>query len=243
MTAPLYLDPGQPGLAFVYLQNPTGGVFDGDRLDVRLEAGPDAQVHLTTPSATRLLRMNGGGAEQEIRVRLERDAYVEMMPEPLIPHAGSSFQQVLQVDLATGAALVAGETIAPGRLARGECFSFERLLLSTRVATTGRELVVDRILFEPGSHAPTRRGMLGAFRYFATLLAVAPQRSDMLEHMTNAVFDVPGAVAAGGALPYESGVVVRILATSSTAAERTLHAAWSVARTALIGSAAPRVRK
>ena len=32
LTVPLMLDPALPGMAFVYVQNPTGGVFAGDRL-------------------------------------------------------------------------------------------------------------------------------------------------------------------------------------------------------------------
>ena len=40
-TQPFYLDPALPEMAFVYVQNPTGGVFAGDRLvvDVVADAG------------------------------------------------------------------------------------------------------------------------------------------------------------------------------------------------------------
>ncbi len=243
MTAPLYLDPREPGMAFVYVQNPSGGVFDGDRLDVRLEAGPEARVHMTTPSATRLLRMGRDGARQDVRLILERDAYVELLPELVIPQAGSSFEQRIEAELAPGAALIAAETVAPGRLARGERFAFDRLLLSTRVVADGSELCADTILLEPQCYSPARRGMLGAFPYFATLLAVAPGRPELVERVANTVLGVPGAVAAAGGLPNDCGVVVRVLATSSTAAARTLHIAWSAAREALLGSPAPRVRK
>ena len=53
-TVPLYLDDADPGMAFVYVQNPTGAVFAGDRLTTRVAAGADARVHVTTQSAIRL---------------------------------------------------------------------------------------------------------------------------------------------------------------------------------------------
>ena len=40
LTAPLYLDPAQPQMAFVYVQNPTGGMFEGDGLIVSVDACP-----------------------------------------------------------------------------------------------------------------------------------------------------------------------------------------------------------
>ena len=40
MTVPMYLDAGDRGMAFVYVQNPTGGVFAGDRLASRVDARP-----------------------------------------------------------------------------------------------------------------------------------------------------------------------------------------------------------
>jgi urease accessory protein len=243
LTAPLYLDPLEPGLPFLYVQNPSGGVFSGDRLCIRVEAGPGARVHLTTPSATRLLRMDADGARQDVELTLERDAYIEILPEPVIPQAGTRFEQRLEAELAPGAALIAAETIAPGRLALGERFAFDRLLFSTRVTMGGRELCADTFLLEPRRRSPAARGLLGGFPYFATLLAVAPERSELVERVASAVVDMPDAVAAAGCLPNEGGVVVRVLANTPMAASRMLHVVWSAAREALLGHPAPRVRK
>jgi urease accessory protein len=243
LTAPLYLDPLEPGMPFLYVQNPSGGVFSGDRLCIRLEVGPGAQAHVTTPSATRLLRMDAGGARQEVELTLERDSYVELLPEPVIPQAGASFEQRLEAELAPGAALITAETVAPGRLALGERFAFDRLLLSTRVTMGGRELCADTILLVPQRRSPAARGVLGGFPYFATLLAVAPERPELVERVTSAVFDMPDAVAAAGCLPHEGGVVVRVLAMTPMTASRMLHVVWSTAREVLLGHPAPRVRK
>ncbi|MGH2870596.1 MAG: urease accessory protein UreD, partial [Solirubrobacteraceae bacterium] len=56
ITTPMYLDPGDRGMAFCYVQNPTGGVFAGDLLVERLVVEPGARLHVTSQSATKLYR-------------------------------------------------------------------------------------------------------------------------------------------------------------------------------------------
>src|SRR5262249_47801914 len=105
-TVPMYLDPGDPGMAFVYIQNPTGGLFAGDRLVTRRAAGPRTSVHLTTQSATKAYRMVEGEACQRIEVALGEGAFVEYAPDLLIPQAGAKLDQELAVDVGEGAAFV-----------------------------------------------------------------------------------------------------------------------------------------
>ena len=246
MTAPLYLDPGDPGMAFVYVQNPTGGVFAGDRLALRVCAGAGARVHVTTTAAAKVHRMEEGAAVQSLDVRLGDAAYVEYAPEPLIPQAGSRLEQEIAVEVGEGAAFLAAETVAPGRFARGELFQYDRLLLRTTVRDAGgRELLADTLLLEPSRRSPHRRGLLGAHAFLGTVLAVAP-RGDagaLAERLHGAVRNLPGSLAAAGTLPSEAGVLVRVLAGTSTAAGRAIEAAWRVARETLIGLPPPRRRK
>ena len=112
-TQPLYLDPELPGMAFVYVQNPTGGVFAGDELALEVVAGAGVNLHVTTQSATKLYRMEAGEAHQELSFALAEQAYVEHVPDALIPQAGTRYRQDTRVELAAGAMFVGLETIAP----------------------------------------------------------------------------------------------------------------------------------
>jgi len=67
--------------AFVYVQNPTGGVFEGDHLITSVIAQAGARVHLTTQSATKLYRTENAPARQELRFVLGAGAYVEHLPD------------------------------------------------------------------------------------------------------------------------------------------------------------------
>ena len=245
-TTPLYLDPAVPGMPFVYVQNPTGGVFAGDRLRVAAAAGPETHVHLTTPAATKAYRMEAGHAEQLTELTLESGAYVELVPEPLIPQAGTRLSSRVSATLADGSALVAAETVAPGRLARDEVFAYEHLELCTDVRDAGgSELCVDRLRLEPARRSPTARGLLGGPGYVGTLLAVAPGRDgERLASSTDAVLaELPGVRAAAGAIADGAGSLARIIGSTPGGVRRAIEAAWADARRELIGAPLPPRRK
>ncbi|HEX4805916.1 MAG TPA: urease accessory protein UreD, partial [Conexibacter sp.] len=149
-TVPFHLDPAIPEMAWVYVQNPTGGVFAGDRLDVAVRAQAGARVHLTTQSATKLYRMEGGEARQRVRVQVEPGAYVENVPDALIPQARTRYRQRTVIELAEGGMCVTAETVAPGRRAFGERFAYDLLELRTDVLRDGRELCSETLRLEPG---------------------------------------------------------------------------------------------
>jgi urease accessory protein len=244
LTVPLALDPAVPEMAFVYVQNPTGGVFAGDRLAVRVEAGAGTRLHLTTPSATKAYRMEGGHAEQVAELALGADAYVESLPEPLIPQGGSRLASRTRVRLAAGAAYVGAELVAPGR--HGERFAYDRIELETSIAgPDGRELCVDRLLLEPSRRRPSSRGQLGSATHLGTLLAVAEHHDgEALAAATDARLAGLGDVeAAAGCLPGGNGMLVRALGRSGAAVRRAIDVGWAEARLALLGAPLPPRRK
>jgi urease accessory protein len=244
---PFYLDAGAAGMAFVYVQNPTGGVFAGDHLVASVVAESDARVHLTTQSATKLYRTDDAPAHQELRFVLGTGAYVEHVPDPLIPQAGSRFTQNMSVELAADAMFVAAETVAPGRRARGERFAYDLLELRTSVRRGSRELCAERLRLEPRRAPPDRQGVLGDADYLVSLIAIAPDRD--VAALASAIGDAlaghsgGGARGAAGELPNCAGALARILARDAVAADESLRVAWAAARMALIGLPLPERRK
>jgi urease accessory protein len=241
VTTPHYLDEADRGMAFLIIQNPSGAVFAGDRLELRLEAEADARVHLRTQSATRLCRMDGERATQELAVQVAAGAYVEYLPELLIPQAGSHYVQRLAIDAASGGAMVTAEIVAPGRRAHGERFAYDRLRLETAVSVDGRELAVDVLDLEPGRRHPERAGLLGANDYVASVIVVCPGADvERLARTLDATLAAaPGVCAAAGPLTREIGVVGRVLAPTAGAARAAVRAVWADARRELLGLAVP----
>ncbi len=244
-TIAMHEDEHDPEMAFVYVQNPSGGIFGGDRLRVEIDAGEETRLHLTGQAATKLCRsFDGGIGEQELHIRVGRRAYVEHIPEALIPHLGARYRQQTTVELGEGARFVGSELVGPGRV--GESFAYEELFLRTSVLHGGHELCVDALRLEPGRQAAVSPAVLGANTWLASLLAVSDAvDGEALALRVDGVLAGLGTevLAAAGALPRGCGVLVRILARDAVAAWRALRAAWAVVRRELLGLGLPPVRK
>jgi urease accessory protein len=244
LTAPLYLDLRVPGMAFLYVQNPTGGVFEDDELRLALQVDASARVHLTTQAATKVYRCPEGCARQRIDLAVAAGAFAEYIPDPLIPHQGARFEQTVHADVEPGGVLLAAELVTPGRVAHHESFAYTRLSLTTRIRVSEREAAVDAIVLEPHKRDPRVPGVLGEHTYLASLFVVAPdQDPDDLAHAIRAAADTPDCLLSTGTLPGGAGVLTRLLARSGIAADRALRAAWTAARVRLLGATPPRRRK
>jgi urease accessory protein len=238
ITVPMYLDPDDPGAAFVYVQNPAGAVFADDDLAITIEVGPRARVHLTTQSATKIYRVDAGaGAIQRMQVSVGAGASVEVVPDMLIPHAGARYRQHLDVELGDGATFIATERVAPGRLARGERFAYDRVELRTAVWRESRLICCDSLRLEPA----TIDRPLAGYAYLGSVLSVTPGRAaePIAHRISQALIADPDVLGGADVLPVGAGVLARVLAHSSAAVTSAVEMAWRLLR----GGRLPPVRK
>ncbi len=216
-TGLMYLEAAAPGMAYAYLQNPSGALFGGDRHGYAVTVGSGCRLHLTTQSATRIARRaagTGGGTVQAMTVRLDGDGYLEHLPDALVPMAGADFRQETTLSLAEGAAYLGLELLSPGRLGHGERFAYERAHLVTTVERDDGASCRDALRLQPTSAPPDSAGRLGEREHHATVLALAPATKadsllDPLLAVTTRSADVLGGVTA---LPDGLGVLVRLIA-------------------------------
>jgi urease accessory protein len=151
----LYLDRALPGMAFALAQSVGGGVVQGDRLGLDITVGPGAQAHFTTQSATKIYEMERNYATQVVRVRVEAGAYLEFLPDYLIPYRNARFYQEVDLEVADDATLLFSDAIASGRVAYGEVFDYD--LLITRIQARGpdgRLRFTDTTVLEPARRDP-----------------------------------------------------------------------------------------
>ena len=85
-----------------------------------------SQLVLSNPTALRIHKMRLNEARWDQEFRIGGGALLESHPEWTIPQASSRFQQSTHIDLSPGAKLFFIEAIAPGRVAFGEQFKFDR---------------------------------------------------------------------------------------------------------------------
>jgi urease accessory protein len=125
----------------VQVVNPTAGILSGDRLESEIAVESGAALLVTTPSASRVFKMNAGTAECRQRFAVAEGAWLEAMPEPLVPHRGCSYRQITRIDVQAGGELFFADLLFPGRVAHGEAWAWEKLCLETEIRL-GDELIL-----------------------------------------------------------------------------------------------------
>ena len=236
----------------VHLHNVSGGVLAGDRLvlDVEVEAGAAAQI--TTTGATRLYRHRAGAADSEQRARfLVGDAaLLEYLPDTVIPYAGSRHFQRTEIQLGPAATLFWWEVLAPGRLAAGERFTFERLRVHTEIHVGPRPVLREDYLLEPRWKEQSATARMFEYSHVASLCAIqegrAPAFWRMLEDRWNEIARERtrlGLAIWGASVLASDGVIVRGLSMSGCFIHETLIEFWRTARLAITGTGAVPPRK
>jgi urease accessory protein len=235
-----------PDAETVFIQSPTGGVAQGDRHDVTITVEPDAVAHVSTGSATKVQSMGSNYAAADRMVSVGAGGHLDYVPEPTILHADARYHQELTLNIAPSATAVLCDVVVSGRLARGECFAFERYLSQVRVEEANGLLFEDATHLTPAGSDPGIPGVLGDFTVYGTVFVVAhDQDTTALSDSLHEVVTTADSEARAGAteLPNGAGIAVRALSGWTEPVEATLHAAWDHARQALLDAPAPTERK
>lgn len=242
----------EDGGALVHVHNLSGGVLGGDEHELLIEVGAGARAMLTSTGATRLYRPRADDrpARQRWQVQVGAGALLEHLPDALIPFAGARYRQEVTIALAEDAGLFWWEIVAPGRLARGECFAYAWLELALMIRSTRRPLAIERFRLEPTARPPLSLARLGPYRYCASLYVCRtgqpPQRWADLEAELAALaqeLSRPGCCVWGVSRLPADGLVVRGLAQEGLTLGHQLPEFWRLARLRLYGSAVPLPRK
>ncbi len=132
------------GTLLVQVVNPTAGILEGDSLTSDIAVERDAALLVTTPSASRLFKMRDGSAECVQHFKVERGGWLEVLPEPLVPHRGCRYRQATKIEVASGGGLFFVDLLMPGRVGHGEAWSWEKLVLETEVRVAGELALRER---------------------------------------------------------------------------------------------------
>ena len=163
----------------VQVVNPTAGILSGDRLESEIAVAAGAALLVTAPSASRVFKMNEGTAECRQHFVVAKDGWLEMMPEPLVPHRGSSYRQVTRIEVEPGGELFFADQLMPGRVGHGEAWEWTRLCLELEVRVGG-ELVLRERLQQSGAelHALAELAGSGPGACFGNAVLIGEERPD-----------------------------------------------------------------
>jgi urease accessory protein len=168
--------------------NSTAGILSGDRLELEISVAPEAAMLATTPSASRIFRMREGSAECRQHFSVEAGGWLEVLPEPLVPHRGSRYRQFTTIDVKPGGGLFFVDQLQPGRIAHGEAFEWTELCLDLKVYFDG-ELVLRERLEQPAESLRelARFSGGGLTPSFASVVLIAPATDSVADWQANLV--------------------------------------------------------
>jgi urease accessory protein len=242
----LYCDEGMPGLPFVFIITNAGGILQGDRYTMDFSVAEGACGHVTTQSATKIHEMDANHASQAQEIVLEEGAYLEYVPDPVIPFARSRFLTKTRIRIAPSATLLYAETLMGGRkyYRDGELFLFD--LFSSTVAAErpdGSPLFVEKFLIEPGRSPVARPGVMGDFHVFGNVLLLTPPAvADAVAAKAVSKWNREEGWAAGvGRLPNGAGLVYKVVARETAVVQARIRDFWSVVRPEAVGHPVPPV--
>ncbi|WFU26433.1 urease accessory protein UreD [Bradyrhizobium sp. CB1717] len=240
----LHCDEGMPGLAFVFLITTTGCVLQGDRLALDVTLGPRAQAHVTSQSATKIHAMDANYAAQSQTITLADDAYLEFLPDPVIPHRHSRFLSDTQISVAPSATLLLSEIIQPGRKHHhpDECFGATVLSIATSaVRPDGRALFTEKLVIEPRRYGMRQTGVMDSFDVFANVILCAPKdTAERIHERAGAGVNLADGLAFGAChLPNDAGLIYKVLGRETTQVKAKVREFWGVVREEVIGAALP----
>jgi len=202
-------------ILLVQAVNVTAGIFAGDHLGFHIEVEPGASVLLTSPSASRIHTMPDGEASLHQQIHVADDAWLEWMPELFIPQKNCRYRQNTEIRIDKGGCFYAVETLAPGRVAFGETFAFDRISWSTRLYHGGKLILSERYPLSTHDHSLSDLKTDMRSRYFANAILVFPNTIPFRDWQMNLLALCSEQLTAGATRLSEGVYLFRLITDTS----------------------------
>lgn len=251
----LYCEYGLPQMAYVYLSSTSGGMLQGDTYTINFDLGPKTRAHITTQGATRIYgtdRRDGAlQAVQKIKISLDENAYLEYIPDQIIPYSDSRFSQDTTLSIHETATIIYAETVASGRVGMGESFAYESCNLKMRATDQNQTFrFVDSARMTPHrSSGISTFGIMDRYNIISSLYILTKQ--EHVQHLQKNIEKIilqqrhSGATIDGGAaiMSGRTGVLVRLLGDDSESVKSVVNESVGCARRMILGAPFTNVRK
>lgn len=240
----LYFDEELPGMPCVYILSSGGPNVDGDRYHQDITVKKGAMAWVSTGAATKLAKMKYNYSGMIQNIVLEADAYLEFMPEPIIPHAGTRFICDTRMCVDPTATVFYSEIYMGGRkyYNGGELFKFDILSVCTHgERPDGEQLFREKFIISPDKFPIRNIGIMGDFDIFANVLVMTPpDKAEEIYNATEPIFDRKNRIAAGIThLPNGAGLLYKVLGYETGPVKAQVRKFCSTVRQAIKGKPLP----
>lgn len=240
----LYFDEQMPDMPCVYILSAGGPNVDGDRYiqDFYLKKG--AMAFVSTGAATKLSEMKNNYSGMRQTITLEEDAYLEYLPEPLIPCRHTRYISDTSIVIHPSASMFYSEIYMPGRkyYKEGEVFAYDVLSICAHAQRPdGRPLFREKFVIKPAEGMLRNLGAMDQFDVFANVIVLTPPKmAEEIHASTEPFIDRENMLAQGlTRLPNDAGLLFKALGMEAGPVKKLVRKFCSAARQAIKGKPLP----
>lgn len=210
----------------------SGGLAGGDRIRMQVRCGPGARQVVTPQAAEKIYRAIDAATEIEIDLQVAPGAWLEWVPQETILFDRSRLRRRVQIDVAAGGTLLAGDILSFGRAAHGESYGEGALFDRWEVCCDGRLVWADRLRLDDPKRALAHPAGFAGARAYGTIVHVGAEAASYLPAIRAAI-EAGGTRAAATVI--EGILLVRFLAASTAELRADYARIWSCLRQAAAG--------
>ena len=239
----VYPENSLPGMAYLYIISPSGGILQGDRYKTDIRLRNNSICHITTQGATRIYSMNSNSASQMVNITLDENCYLEYIPDQIIPYQNSRYYQKVNLNIHDNATLIYSEVLTPGRIAMNENFDYDICYLRTYCKNQKNKFrCLENMKIEPKENDMKVKGILGKYDIVGTVyILTKKEKLQKLEKMINEKIEF---ITSGTSiLPNESGIIVKILSNSTEEIYKKIYEIVKITRKEILCADFTKIRK
>ena len=242
----IYPESSLPGMAYLYIISPSGGILQGDRYKTDIMMKNNAVSHITTQGATRIYSMNSNSASQLVNITLDENCYLEYIPDQIIPYQNSRYYQKVNLNIHDDATLIYSEVLTPGRIAMNESFDYDICYLRTYCKNQNNKFrCLENMKIEPKKCNMKIKGVLGKYNIVGTVYVLTKKsKLQKLEEMINEKIGKSELITFGTSiLPNESGIIIKILGNNTEDIFEKIYDVLKITRKEILGAEFTKLRK
>jgi len=242
----MHYDPFQPKMTQVYIVSSSGGILQGDEYTIDIILEKNTLAHITTQGATRVYGMNVSNAIQTIHVSLDDGAYLEFIPDQIIPYKNSRFYQEINFKVHDNATMIYSEIISPGRIAMGEIFDYDICYLRTTGKNQNDQLrFTDYTKIEPKKMNLQDFGILEQKQILATVYILTKKNDveNIIQILENQIKNSLDINIGWSTMIKENGILLRILGNTTRDVIQLIYDITKIVRKVVLDSDFHEIRK
>ncbi len=235
-----YLENDPPGMANIYIQSASGGIYENENLTTNVIANADSFSQVTPQASTIVHGMTKGDAHQTVNINATDNSYTEYVSDPLILFPTSKLSSTINVFAdQTSTAIIADAFLL--HFLNGEDDLFKQLNSYLQIHDENKKLLAkDVYIINPKNFLSAGREFIGMGTI--SIINRSINTENILEQLQETIKSNSNVYGGATLLPNNCGIIIKFLAPDGDYLKKTITQLWMDIRESLIGTK-PNIRR